>query len=1080
MKREVNTFNLTFRGSVLPGYDPEKVKVAFGKYFENDDQKRIDELFTGISTVLRDGLDRKTAAALYVELHKMGLDVILVKAASENPSSGAGDEDEDESKNDNSEQDVVRPRGMDHEIREAAPGRIDQSWPVSRARPTPAQKISEATSSSPKTDQSIDQSNTLARQKKQLQQRTEKQELSRQAKRDADAMAAIEKADENARQVAQKDAQNAALIQEKTKQKAQRLAAKQAADKNAIQAKAQRLEVRSLASEQAAQRRAEKNRQKRDEAAEKARVHAGEKRQKAEQATAAKQEKVAENQRRAEVKQAAKLRAAQEAKALKAERLSAHQQAAETARQQQEERERAKESLAVQSRKEHERKLLAKRQQSEENARQREAQLLEKRQEAERHTAEKAERKRKHAEEFAILEQRKAAERARHEALARAAREKAAREALEHEALQAEQRRLEAEETARLEAEKLASLESQDAVSGGTPPLAAPEPVTEPKPTKKKAASKKDIPSTHQAATIPRGKAGPGAPNMYQLRPFRNSLLVQGRAARSSQTAFTSFMISLVAFVALIALTVRFFVVDPVPTPSAAHAAVSNSKDDLYLFVADQVLIHDRSGVAKDSFGIKTLGLQQTSQPMAFSQNDHLVVRALAANRGAQDAKSDPWSLFNCDLSEQRCAIAALPPEVTSIDAMALEPRTDVRYIASNAAGQLFKVSAKGELLGAIEIKLPPTPTLRLNSGLIYLGSANAPAISVLRPDNQSFGQQLDEILLLPAPAVAQQHSRVGDFIWSLDHWWVILYHPETLDAGVYRFDDKWKFIGQLALADNSQPQALLGWSDKVLILESNRQKIQRFSRTGEAEQALGSESLSTYISGRADDNELTSILWRISLGLLAIVFFGALGFAYLHRLRSLVYKTAHETGAPPLNEKENLIQWIEPASTSSVDPRVLAMAYLGFTLSALLLSIALMVSPIILLAILILLSGPPIAYLFLLTSPQGHLGTLVERLLLVDHQSVYQLGEGAKIRYRSQFLMIDDVVVYIGATLWPVFNSTQMRKYVEPLVVAGVKVDIATLVVRLLEAWHPIAKAALIIVGCTLGAGLIAATSWL
>ncbi|MEH6588722.1 MAG: hypothetical protein V7746_00615 [Halioglobus sp.] len=1081
----MNIFNLTFRGSVLPGYDPEKVKVAFGKYFNIDDRERIDALFCGDSTVLREDLDRKTAAALYVETHKMGLDVVLEKSAPDSPVAGTDDEAEQPKQNDS------RPRGMDHEIREATPGRIDQSWPVSRSRPAPV-KDRAAPSAAVIADNSTDQSNVLAQQKTQLQQQAQEQELARQAKRDADALAAIDKAEENARQAARKEAQQAALEQQKAKQKTMRLAAKQTADKKAAEAKAKKLDAKALASEQSAQRRADKSRQKREEAAQKALVRAQDSQQKAEKAAAAKQAKAAENQQRAKANKATKLLAAQQAAVLKAEKQATRQQAAEEARQQRKEREHAKEIAAAQSRETHERKLLAKRRQSEEHARQREAQLLGKRQEAERLTAEKADRKRKHAEEFAILEQRKAAERAQREALARAAREKAAREALELEALQAEQRRLEAEDTARVEAEKLATLDSQHTLFGPEITAPAPEPVSAPakvtSPVNKVVHKAKPPepavvtaapPTVSEPAERPRAKAGPGAPNLYQLRPFRNSLLVQGRSAHSSQLSLTGFMIALVAFVALIALTVRFFAVDPIPAPSAAHAISSNDKDELYLFIANQVLVHDRAGVAKNSFDIKTMGLQQISRPMVFLQNDHLLVRALAADIDVDASGPSQWGLYNCDLQEQRCATAALPPEVVTIDAMTVEPRTGVRYIASSSAGQLFKVSTTGDLLGAIEMKLPAAPTLRLNSGLIYVSSADVPAISVLRPDNQAFGQQLDEILLLPPPAATQQHSSVGDFIWSADSWWVILYNPESLDAGVYRFDNKWNFTGQLTLSDNSQPQALLGWSDKVLVLDQSKQQIQRFSKTGAAEQPLGSESLGTYITERSEDKELISTLWQISLGLLAIVFLSALTFAYLHHLRILVYKSADETGAAPLNEREYLIKWIEPASGSAIDPRVLAMAYLGFSLTVLLLSIALMVSPILLLAIMVLLSGPPVAFLFLLTSPQGHLGTLFEQLLLVDHQSVYHLGEGARIRYRSHFLMIDDVILYTGATLWPVFNASQMRKHVEPLVTAGVKVDITTLAIKLLEAWHPIAKAALIIASCTLAAGLIAITAW-
>ncbi|MEH6583735.1 MAG: cell envelope integrity protein TolA, partial [Halioglobus sp.] len=132
----MNTFNLTFTGGTLPGYEPERVKAAFGKLFEIDDPARIDQYFAGQPLTLRRDLDRKTAAGLYAVLHKAGADVALEKIGSDDQSTDANPATtlpEPAPTPKKKPTDPAIHRGMDHEIREAHADRIDQSWPISSA-----------------------------------------------------------------------------------------------------------------------------------------------------------------------------------------------------------------------------------------------------------------------------------------------------------------------------------------------------------------------------------------------------------------------------------------------------------------------------------------------------------------------------------------------------------------------------------------------------------------------------------------------------------------------------------------------------------------------------------------------------------------------------------------------------------------------------------------------------------------------------------------------------------------------------------------------------------------------------------
>jgi hypothetical protein len=131
----------------------------------------------------------------------------------------------------------------------------------------------------------------------------------------------------------------------------------------------------------------------------------------------------------------------------------------------------------------------------------------------------------------------------------------------------------------------------------------------------------------------------------------------------------------------------------------------------------------------------------------------------------------------------------------------------------------------------------------------------------------------------------------------------------------------------------------------------------------------------------------------------------------------------------------------------------------------------ALTVDPIWLTALLLALAGPAIALDLLRRHPVGHIGVDGEQLLLADHRNVYHLGGGSRIHHRGAFLLIDDVVVFTGSGLLPAFDPGQVRERVAPLAAAGVRVDRATVAVKLLQGRHPIATGTLAMLACTAAA---------
>jgi hypothetical protein len=86
--------------------------------------------------------------------------------------------------------------------------------------------------------------------------------------------------------------------------------------------------------------------------------------------------------------------------------------------------------------------------------------------------------------------------------------------------------------------------------------------------------------------------------------------------------------------------------------------------------------------------------------------------------------------------------------------------------------------------------------------------------------------------------------------------------------------------------------------------------------------------------------------------------------------------------------------------------------------------------------------------------------------MLLVDHRGVYHFGRGSAIQYGGAFLLLDDVVMFTGNPLLPAFSPKKIQRLVYPLARNGIKVDRATILVKLLEARHPLAQGVLVIGG--------------
>ncbi len=839
-----------------------------------------------------------------------------------------------------------------------------------------------------------------------------------EGERQAAEQAATEKrrvAEEAARQRAEHEERQRREAEERASREAEEAERRRVAEEEAAQRRAKE-------EEEAARRREEEQRRADEEAA---RNRAEEQERKRLEAEAAARRKAVEEARKREAAEAAARQEAEQRKLRETEkaRLRAEREAAARARRERAEqvRRRAEKKAAAEA----ERKREEKRQAEERAARLRE---------------EREEQKRRQAEEAARI---KAEERRRRQ-------EEQARARAELEEQAAQRRAMEAQAIAR-GAEALALQPSITATSGGVK-------------------TSLTVPTREYPGAGTRRRRQAGEPNLYSLEAFRNTAEIRERSARAVQQMANALRLAAIAAALLLIVGGRYLS-QPSPLPITGPQAVAvNPGSGPALLVADRLLLHDRSGAGTQTLEAGDLALAALAPPMAFGERDSLYVRGADSNG---QIPHQEWPLLRCNIEAESCETVI--ESGRRIDALAVHPLTKQLFIADGRAGELLKFDSAGRLLARAEMTIPDRPALRLDTGLLFMNSTSGPAIGIYRYEDENFGQQLDEVLLLPSAAINTGQTRVGNFIAVGQHWWVELYNPEDGNGDLFRFDREWQFLEEARLPPGQRPGLLANWNEKLLVGDEAYTEFQRFTADGLSEAPYESTLLTDLTSERERGDRLTQVAWRTALLVLGLLTAAALVGAAYQRMRSMVYRSSRERGAPPIDEYADRIDWVDPEPRRDGILKRMTDIYLLLCIPTLGLVVFFAARPLLVLATIIALAGPAMALALLRRDPVGHVGTEGKQLVLVDHRNIYNIGGDSRIQFRGPFLLIDDVVVYTGTAALPAFSPAQVQATVGPLRDAGVRVDRTTVMIKLLQGRHALATGTLLALFTTASALLLA-----
>ncbi len=578
------------------------------------------------------------------------------------------------------------------------------------------------------------------------------------------------------------------------------------------------------------------------------------------------------------------------------------------------------------------------------------------------------------------------------------------------------------------------------------------------RPAGQRPAPKAPTPAPRATNSTPRRRRQPGAPNLFDLR-LSEGALKEARTEEEQHFTGAPMLGAAILLAAFLLVGLRFWI-GSFDTPASGLGGVAvDGSGRPAVIVNDQLLFHDRAGNPGELKDLSAIALSPAT-PIAFlAGSDFLQLRPPQGQdlpawlRDLLDVESQPGRLLHCSGREQSCK-----PFLQPLDEAAFTVNRDAGYvlIADVPTNRLMKYDLEGNALAAHPIALTGPVHLGLQDGVLYLTQGNSDVVKALRTDTGAFGEQLGLYTLSVIGAQATGHIFPGALTWLGDSWWVIMQSRDRSTTGLYRFDTEWQPLGAVTLPEGARPDQPVPWGEKLLVPDASQGMVYRIAADGTPERPFSQETINQALVERSAALEQSASLQAV---IMLMLFFAALGlFTYgaVKSLQGKIYQAINDTDEKAFDIENDAINWLDPGR----DARAL-LRRAGFGLGALaflLLAMAVLLKPGlgVTVAVLVALAGIG-GYGYAIYQSWGcHLGRLGDQLVVVDHKSTYRVGRGPRIQYVNNYVMIEDVIVYLGNPLLPQFAHEPLQQEFEPIVTRGIKVDRTTLRLKLINSRHP------------------------
>lgn len=506
-------------------------------------------------------------------------------------------------------------------------------------------------------------------------------------------------------------------------------------------------------------------------------------------------------------------------------------------------------------------------------------------------------------------------------------------------------------------------------------------------------------------APTPRPQQPVPGPNVFALRPAPG----RARGSNPRETAQLRFFIA--AFVAaalcllVITLTLRFPGEALGSAPAGPLDAATLPDNGLVLMTEDALLLHERSGLARQRITARELGLTTLAPPLWIGSDGMLLVNGGAALQAGMQ-------LQRCDLDERICAPFLQDTGAAQVIAIAASYLGDAIFLLTDE-GELLRSDAAGRIAAKATVLRPwGRDRIIAADGLLLLPAPDSPLLGVYRPDAARFAQQLDALLLMPSQSGAGQ-DRIVDLAVS-DQARHALLGGDTAPTALYQFDARWGTGQPLALPADFTAEFLVPWRDRVLVGNSAEPLMLRYGPDGHREADFTS-TLLVEARERWEQQRLQQQLLR-QLGIALPLFLATVcaGLALLYGAESRALGQMPNLRTALLDPMPSGITWVAPG-----DARRHALTRPGLSLLGLALVAMLVVAwqqgtlPALSFAPAVVASA--MAWHLFNRGAGGHLGYFDQRVILVDYDGRYFYGETRHLRGSRSCLLAPGVALPVS-----------------------------------------------------------------
>ena len=318
----------------------------------------------------------------------------------------------------------------------------------------------------------------------------------------------------------------------------------------------------------------------------------------------------------------------------------------------------------------------------------------------------------------------------------------------------------------------------------------------------------------------------------------------------------------------------------------------------VYVQIQDKLVEHDANGQYRETHDLGELGvelflggfdffsngdilLRRGPDPRSFGDNFRALRRK--SNEQSIEPEAENSGLYRCSLDTKTCArFGKTGIDFKATHGIFIERTTDEVFISDTTRHVLRKYSSGGvALAGPAGGFRFPNQILILDEAL-YVADTNHHEVRVVDPATESFGVELARKNVAPKLATAARQTWPVHFARVDDGWWVNNMRKDMNQGGIYIFDDNWRLVGTLDLADDADPIALLVVGAEVWVSDWNNDKVLRFSTAGQPLADLESAGLDAIlVAARAERKHYVMISYSgIALILFVLGGLAVRGFA--------------------------------------------------------------------------------------------------------------------------------------------------------------------------------------------------------